>query len=62
MALSFPEIEYHRTAQSGAIFCQTRGKEVEVRSTLPLNQLQSPTAPASKHSKKKKIDLPDSSH
>ncbi len=35
MALSFPEIEYYRTAQGGAIVCQTRGKEIEVKSTLP---------------------------
>lgn len=35
MASSFPEIEYHRTAQGGAIVCETDGEEIEVKSILP---------------------------
>jgi beta-lactamase superfamily II metal-dependent hydrolase len=35
MASSFPQIEYHRTAQGGAMICQTDGKEIEIKPTLP---------------------------
>jgi hypothetical protein len=35
MALDFPDMEYHRTAQSGAIICQTQGREIRLKTTLP---------------------------
>jgi competence protein ComEC len=35
MALDFPDMEYHRTAQGGAIVCRTQGREVRVKTTLP---------------------------
>ncbi len=34
MALDFPDMEYCRTAQGGAIICQTQGREVGVETTL----------------------------
>ena len=34
MALSFPDMRYYRTAQGGAITCQTRGKDVQIVTTL----------------------------
>jgi hypothetical protein len=34
MALDFPDMEYYRTAQGGAIICRTQGREVTVETTL----------------------------
>jgi competence protein ComEC len=34
MALDFPDMEYYRTAQGGAIICRTQGGEVKVETTL----------------------------
>jgi competence protein ComEC len=34
MALDFPDMEYYRTAQGGAIICQTQGRKIEVKTTL----------------------------
>lgn len=34
MQLSFPEIEYYRTAEGGAIVCETHGRTIDVQPTL----------------------------
>lgn len=34
MSTEFPDIEYYRTVESGAIICQTRGEKIKIQTTL----------------------------
>jgi competence protein ComEC len=50
MAVEFPQIEYHRTLENGAIICKTDGEKVDFDFTIPYEDAQ-PLVPGRTQSK-----------